>query len=141
MNTTYKRSLVTMILFGALFFYIVFSFAIIGPTDYLTTRLNRVINSIVILIAMLGFGFTLLVTNKSSNIIDERDILIQKKATSIGMMLTAIGIFLLTIFLFVKNEDIGFVNVSWMWVIAYGTFSFSYFITSTAMIVLYNKED
>ena len=57
------------------------------------------------------------------------------------MMLTAIGIFLLTIFLFVKNEDIGFVNVSWMWVIAYGTFSFSYFITSTAMIVLYNKED
>ncbi len=141
MNTTYKRSLITMILFGILFFYIVISFAVIGPEDYLSTRLNRVINSIVIILAMIGFGLSMLLTNKSSNIVDERDTLIQKKATSTGMMLTGMFVFLVTIFLFVKNENTGTVYVSWMWVIAYGTFSFSYFVTSTVMIVLYNKED
>ena len=141
MNTTYKRSLVTMILFGILFFYIVLSFAIIGPDDYLSTRLNRVINSVVIAIVMLGFLYMILVTNKKSNIIDERDLVLQKKATSIGMMLTGILVFIITIFLYVQNEDLGTVNVSWMWVIAYGTFSFSYFITSASMIVLYNKDE
>ncbi len=141
MTTTYKRSLVTMILFGILFFYIVISFAIIGPDDYLSTRLNRVINSIVILIVMLGYVYMVLATNKVSNIIDERDILLQKKATSVGMMLTAMFVFTITILLFVQNEDIGTVKVSWMWIIAYGTFSFSYFVTSTTMIVLYNKVE
>ncbi len=141
MNTTYKGSLITMMLFGILFFYIVISFAIIGPDDYLSTRLNRVVNSLVILIVMLGFGYMILVTNKKSNIIDERDILLQKKATSVGLMLTGIIVFLITIFLFIENEDIGYVNVSWMWVIAYGTFSFSYFVTSTAMVVLYNRDE
>lgn len=141
MTTTYKRSLITMILFGILFFYIVISFSIIGPEDYLSTRLNRVVNSIIIFLVIFGFGLTMLITNKTSNIIDERDILIQKKATSRGMMLTGIFVFLITMYLFVQNEDLGTVNVSWMWVIAYGTFSFSYFVTSTAMIVLYNRED
>ena len=83
----------------------------------------------------------LLLTNKKSNIVDERDMLNQKKATSVGMMFTGILVFLITIFLYIQNEDIGTVNVSWMWVIAYGTFSFSYFVTSTTMIVLYNKEN
>ncbi len=141
MNTTYKRSLVTMILFGILFFYIIFSFAIIGSDDYLSTRPNRVINSLVILIVMLGIDYTMLVTNKKSNFIDERDILLQKKATSVGMMLTGILVFLVTIILFIQNEDLGTVNVSWMWVIAYGTFSFSYFVTSTVMIILYNRDE
>ena len=141
MSTTYKRSLITMILFGLLFFYIVISFAIIGPEDYLSTRLNRVINSIIIVIAMLGFGLAMLVTNKKSNIVDERDMLIQKKATSTGMILTIMLLFLVSIYLFVKNEDLGTVYVSWMWVIAYGTFSFSYFITSMSMIVLFNREE
>ena len=104
MNTTYKRSLVTMILFGILFFYIVLSFAIIGPADYLSTRLNRVANSVVIVIVMLGFLYMILVTNKKSNIIDERDLLLQKRATSIGMMLTGIFVFLITIILYIQNE-------------------------------------
>ena len=141
MNTTYKRSLITMILSGILFFYIVISFSIIGPEDFLSTRLNRVINSIIIFLAMIGFGVSMLLTNKSSNIVDERDTLIQKKATSTGMMLTCIFVFIITMYLFVQNEDLGTVNVSWMWVIAYGTFSFSYFVTSTVMILLYNRED
>ena len=141
MTTTYKRSLITMILFGILFFYIVISFLVIGPEDYLSTRLNRVTNSIIIFLVILGFGLTMLITNKASNIVDERDTLIQKKATSTGMMLTGIFVFLITMYLFVQNEDLGTVNVSWMWVIAYGTFSFSYFVTSAVMIVLYNRED
>jgi hypothetical protein len=130
-----------MILSGILFFYIVISFSIIGPEDFLSTRLNRVINSIIIFLAMIGFGVSMLLTNKSSNIVDERDTLIQKKATSTGMMLTCIFVFIITMYLFVQNEDLGTVNVSWMWVIAYGTFSFSYFVTSTVMILLYNRED
>jgi hypothetical protein len=130
-----------MILFGILFFYIVISFLVIGPEDYLSTRLNRVTNSIIIFLVILGFGLTMLITNKASNIVDERDTLIQKKATSTGMMLTGIFVFLITMYLFVQNEDLGTVNVSWMWVIAYGTFSFSYFVTSAVMIVLYNRED
>ena len=59
-----------------------------------------------ILIVMLGFGLMMIFTNKKSNIVDERDILNQKKATSVGMMLTGILVFLITIFLFIQNEDI-----------------------------------
>lgn len=141
MNIGYKRSLVTMILFGILFVYICLSFAIIGPEDYLSTRLNRIVNSVLIAVVIIGFGFMMLVTNKKSNVVDERDLILQKRATSIGMMLTGILVFLVAIFLYVKNESLGVVDVSWMWVIAYGTFSFSYFVTSTAMIVLYNLDE
>jgi len=141
MNTTYKRSLITMILFGILFFYIVISFAIIGPEEYLTTTINTAINAIVVGMVMIGFGITMLITNKKSKVIDERDLIIQKKATSIGMMLTAMFVFIISMFIFVSNESTGLVYVSWMWVIAYGTFAFSYFITSTIMIVLFNKDE
>lgn len=141
MNTMYKRSFFTMVLFGILFIYICLSFAIIGPENYLNSKNFILIHSIIIGLVLIGFVIMLIKTKNGKSITDERDILLQKQATVSGMILTSIFVFVIAIILYETNRENGYVNVSWLWVIAYGTFSFSYFVTSAVLIYLYKKNE
>ena len=94
-----------------------------------------------IFIIMVSYYVMLLITGKQDRIIDERDILIQKQATSIGMTLTAMVILITAITLFVTNEDRGVVDVSWMWLFGFGTFAFTYFITSLMIVIIYKSDE
>ena len=141
MNVNYKRSIVTSILFGTLFFYLLAHFTIIGPLKFQTERIHMVIAAIVIMGAMVGFAIMLLLTKKKDKVFDERDQLIQKQASMIGLMLTSMFVFVFTIVLYVLNKDRGTIEVSWMWLIAYSTFSFAYFITSLLTVYFYKVDE
>jgi hypothetical protein len=141
MNVSYTRSVATSIIFGILFAFLVIFFAFIGPEDFLTRKLFIGVNAIVIFTAMLSFAIMLLLTNKKSNVIDERDYLIQKKSSTIGLVISLIYVFLLSIILFNIYRDEGSMNVSWAWFIAYSTFSFGYFITALIHVYFYKCEN
>jgi len=141
MNVNYKRSLITTILFGILFFYLIIHFAIIGPLEFQSTRLHMVISAAAILVVMVGFVIMLLLTHKKNRVFDERDQLIQKQASMVGLMLTSMFVFIFSIALFVINRDRGVIEVSWFWLIAYMTFAFAYFITSLITVYLYKVDE
>lgn len=141
MNKNYKRATYTMFLFGFLFFYLVIHFAIVGPADFQLDRINKLISAAVILVVMVLFAVMLIATNKKTHISDERDILFQKQASTIGLTVTGIFVFVLAITIFIINEDKRFVDVSWLWFIAYATFAFSYFSTSLILFILYKRDE
>ena len=141
MNVNYKRSLITTILYGILFFYLIIHFAIIGPLEFQSTRIHMFISAAVILAVMIGFAITLLMTQKKDKVFDERDQLIQKQASMIGLMLTSMFVFIFSLALFVINRDRGVVEVSWFWLVAYMTFAFTYFMTSLITVYLYKVDE
>lgn len=141
MNSMFKRSIFTTVLFGFLFFFFIIFFTIVGQKDFMTERIHNLINSLMIFIVMISYYIMLKVTGKQDRIIDERDFFIQKQATSIGMTITAMLILITAISLFVINEESGVVYVSWMWLFAFGTFAFTYFITSLLIVIIYKKND
>lgn len=140
MNVSFKRSIATTIIFGILFVFLVVYFSVVGPNDFMVGKVHMVVSAIVITAALLSFALMLLFTNKKGNLVDERDNLIQKKASSTGMVVSMMYVFLLSIILLVVYRDAGVVNVSWMWFIAYSTFAFAYFFTSLIHVYLYNYE-
>jgi hypothetical protein len=141
MNVSLKRSIATCIIFGILFLYLILFFSIIGPEKFLVKKIYTVISAVVIMLSMLSFALMLLFTNKKENVVDERDYVIQRKASSTGLLVSLIYVFILSITLFVVYRDNGTINVSWMWFIAYSTFAFGYFFTSLFHIYLYNYEN
>ena len=100
-----------------------------------------VISAMVILAAMLSFAIMLLMTQRKDRVFDERDQLIQKQSSMIGLLLTSMFVFIFSIALFVINRGRGTIEVSWMWLIAYLTFSFAYFITSLISVYLYKVDE
>ncbi len=141
MNVSYKRSLFTAIMFGVFFLFIVIYFIIVGPAAFLESKIHFIINAIAILITMSSFAIMLLLTNKRKNIVDERDRNIQIKASSTGLMLTSMYVFILSIVLFIIHRSDGFINVTWMWFVAYSTFAFAYFTTSLLNVYFYLYEE
>ncbi|MCK4552474.1 MAG: DUF2178 domain-containing protein [Tenericutes bacterium] len=140
MNKSYKRSLITCIIFGTLFFFLSIYFIIVGPNAFLANKIHFVINSIFVALAMISFTIMLLLTNNKEYIIDERDAHVQRKSYGVGLMISLIYVFLISIVLFIDNRNTGTVTSSWLWFIAYSTFAFSYFITSLIILYNYNRE-
>ena len=141
MNINYKRSIITTILFGILFFYLLFHFVIVGPLVFQSERIHMVISASVILAVMIGFFIMLLLTQKKDKIFDERDQLIQRQASMTGLMLTSMFVFIFSIALYVINKDRGVIEVSWVWLIAYMTFAFAYFMTGLITVYLYKVDE
>jgi hypothetical protein len=140
MNTSYKRALTTSIIFGILFLFLTIYFVIIGPNEFLSNKIHFVINSIILAMTMIGYSLLLIFTNRKENIVDERDLFVQKKSYGTGLILSLMYVFIISIVLFITNRDIGTVSVSWLWFIAYSTFAFSYFITSFVIVYYYNRD-
>ena len=141
MNVNYKRSLITCALFGVLFFYLIFHFGLVGPKEFQDNSIHMFISAAAILATMIGFFIMLLLTQKKDKLFDERDQLIQKQASMIGLMLTSMFVFIFSIVLFVNYRDRGVLEVSWVWLIAYLTFAFAYFITSLLTVYLYKVDE
>ena len=141
MNLNIKKSLAVSVMFGFVFFFLIIYFAVVGPLEFQSGSIHIIISSIIILIAMLGLGIFLFIIRKEKLLFDERDQLIQKQASMLGLSLTSMFVFLLSIIIFVVNRDRGVVEVSWFWLVGYTTFSFSYFITSIITLYLYVVND
>jgi len=141
MNISYKRATHTTILFGFLFFFIVGYFIIIGPSAYLNNKLHFAINALAIFLVMSSFIVMLLLTNKKERIFDERDLLIQRKANSVGLLLTSMYVFILSIVLFIVFRQDIFVHITWFWFIAYSTFAFAYFSCSFLIVYFYRIDE
>jgi hypothetical protein len=140
MTITHKRALVTSILFGSLFVFLLVYFIIIGAESFTQEKIHFAITSSLIALAMIGYVILLASTNKKDNIIDERDNYVLKKSYGVGLVLSLMYVFLISIILFITNRNLGVINVSWLWFIGYSTFAFSYFITSFIILYYYNKE-
>jgi hypothetical protein len=137
----YKKSIVSTVLFGFLFFFFIIYFIVVGQESFMTKRIHNIITSSLILIVFSSYYVFLKMSSKKEQIVDERDLLIQKQATSIGMTITAMLIFITAITLFVLNEDRGVIDVSWMWLFAFGNFVFTYFITSLSILLIYKNNE
>jgi membrane-bound ClpP family serine protease len=59
----------------------------------------------------------------------------------IGLMLTSMFVFIFSIALYVINKDRGVIEVSWVWLIAYMTFAFAYFMTGLITVYLYKVDE
>ena len=140
MNTSFKRSLTTCIIFGILFVFLTLYFIIVGADSFLSNKIHFVINSVILAIAMVGYSVMLLFTNRKDKLVDERDYSVQKRSYGTGLILSLMYVFLISIILFMVNRDAGTINVSWLWFIAYSTFAFSYFITSFVILYYYNRD-
>jgi len=140
-NTNYKRSIATCFIFGSLFFFLILYFMIIGPVEFQNGSVHVAISSVVIFIAMTGFVIMRLLTNRKELLFDERDQLIQKQASMIGLSITAMFVFVFSIALFSAYRNLGVIEVSWLWLIAYSTFAFTYFITSLITVYLYKTNE
>lgn len=140
MNVSYQKSVFTSFIFGFSFLFIVCYFSIVGPNEYLHNKIHFLINSIVILLSLSSFAIMLLLTNKKEKVHDERDNYIQKKATSVGLLITALYVFSLSIVLFIIYRDDQYITVTWLWFIAYSTFAFTYFSTSLLNVYFYKVE-
>ncbi len=139
MNISYKRAIVTSAIFGTLFLFLVVYLAIVGPSRFLSEKIHFVVNSIVLVLAMIGYGGYLLRSNKNV-VIDERDTYLQKKSFGTSMILTLLYVFGLSMVLFIIYRDAETISVTWLWFIAYSTFAFSYFITSSMILLLYGRD-
>lgn len=140
MNITYKRAVITSLLFGVDFVLIFVLFFTVGLYGIKNFSYFLVSASILITITYVSYGFIVVSTNKKENVVDERDYHIMHKASTSAIILTLLYIFLFTIILFITNENEGNVNVYWLWLIAYSTFNFGYFIMSLLIVILYKKD-
>ena len=141
MNITQKKSIITCSIFGIMFFYLMAHFLIVGPNDFQTVKIHMLISKIIIFLGGASFIIMLILTKKKSNVFDERDELIQRKSSTSGLMFTGMFVFILSMVLYVYYSDKGSLEVAWVWLIAYSTFSFAYFITSLISVYLYVKDE
>lgn len=140
MNINQQRAKVTAIMFGCLFLVQAIYFIIVTPSGFLSNSIHYLINAIIFFVCIVSFSIYMKNTNKKENLIDERDLSIQKKSFGASLMITLVYVFLLCIILFTANNDFNFIPVSWLWFIAYSTFAFAYFVTSAIILFYYNKE-
>ena len=136
MNVSMKRSLFTTIIYGVLFLFLVIYFIAVGPEKFIEIKIHQVVCAVAFLTALASFFLMLLFTRKKSDIIDERDAFIQKRANTAGLLISLIYVFLLSIILFTVYRNEKVLSVSWMWFIAYSSFAFGYFITSLSHLYL-----
>ena len=68
--------------------------------------------------------------------IDERDKMIERRATEITAMLTLLTVFLVSIWLYDSNLEAGSVPVGWLFIMAYGTIVWVSFLHPVARLVL-----
>ncbi len=140
MNITRKRAKFTAFLFGGLFFFLVLYFVIVGSNRFLNNSIHYAINALVFVICFLVYAAYLKITNKKTHYVDERDTFIQKKSYGISLIIILMYVYLLCTILWVIYKDVNVIQVSWIWFIAYSTFAFAYFMTSSIILYHYNKE-
>lgn len=79
-------------------------------------------------------------SKKHGFIRDERDHYMQRKAGSAGFIITVLYIFILSISLYIKYENIGIMPIGWVWFIAYSTIAAANLSTGICSLIYYGKH-
>ena len=109
-----------------------------GPADYAEDGTRRALGG-----AFLAFGFfgTPLMQwwtrgRPGAVAADERDQAIGRRATTGGMVVVMLYVFVLSIGLWERHEDSGCVPVGWMWFLAYSTAAVGYLTPAVVSLLL-----
>lgn len=111
-------------------------------TDWGDNRLATVLLAVLIA-AGLGVDLFLRIYQRSKKhgfMRDERDHYMQGKAVSAGFLITILYIFILSISLYIKYENLGTMPVGWVWFIAYSTIIAANLSIGMCSLLYYRKH-
>jgi hypothetical protein len=143
MSQQKKRAVFTFLIWGsvmAAFSAIFFLWG--GPERYVLEKWRHVAGAVII---AAGYLFYLLMnfltrTRPGGDVDrDERDEGIRRQANSIAFVVVLVYVFALSIFLWERHQDEGFVPAGWMWFLAYST-SFAAFISSSVIALILESK-
>ena len=140
MTQARKRAIFTFLIWGS----VMAAFAVIfflgeGPEEYHTERWKRVAGAAIIAFGYLSYGLMLFLTRNRPGShgvsSDERDEDIRRRANATAYIFVLIYVFALSIFLWERHQESGFVPVGWMWFLAY-SMSFLAFMSSSVIALI-----
>jgi hypothetical protein len=143
MTQARKRAVFTFLIWGSVMaaFSVIF-FLGEGPERYALERWRRLAGA-----AIIAGGYILYIlmnfltrTRPGGDVDrDERDEGIRMRANAVAFVVVLVYVFALSIFLWERHQDGGFVPVGWMWFLAYST-SFAAFISSSVIALILESK-
>jgi hypothetical protein len=111
-----------------------------GPATYADDPPRRLVGAIFLAAGIFGNPLMRFLTRSKPGAArvfqDERDEKLGAKATSFGLVVVAMGVFLANIALWDGYEEAGSVPVGWMWILAYGTLILTHLVPALAFLAL-----
>jgi hypothetical protein len=135
-----KRAAFTSLIWGST----MAAFAVIffiggGPEQYALEKWRRISGAAIIAFGYASYWLMLFLTRvrRGARAVgsDERDEGIRTRANGIAFVIVLIYVFALSIFLWDRHQESGFVPVGWMWFLAYST-SFAAFLSSSVIALI-----
>lgn len=144
MTQARKRAIFTFLIWGSVMaaFSVIF-FLWAGPERYHMDRWRRVVGAAIIAFGYLSYWLMLFLTRTRHGAqgiaSDERDEKIKRHANATAFIIVLVYVFALSIFLWDRYLESGFVPVGWMWFLAY-SMSFAAFISSSAIALVLESK-
>jgi hypothetical protein len=143
MTQARKRAIFTFIIWGS----VMAAFSAIfflggGPERYALEKWRRLAGAAIIAGGYIFFMLmNFLTRTRSGGDVgrDERDEGIRMRANASAFVVVLIYVFVLSIFLWERHQDGGFVPVGWMWFLAYST-SFAAFLSSSVIALILESK-
>jgi len=140
MTQPQRRSFWTLIIWGivALAFLMLF-FAAGGPNSWALDGWRPQFTAAVFLLGFVAFWIVLYSTRNTPGGQDERDALVQAKASSTALVVVVTYVFLTSVSLYAAYESHNSVPAGWLWFIAYTTFLLAWISGSAASLYHYYR--
>ena len=143
MSQQRKRAIFTFVIWGS----VMAAFSAIfflggGPERYVLEKWRHVAGAVIIAVGYFSYLLmNFLTRTRPGRGIgrDERDEGIRKQANSVAFIVVLVYVFALSIFLWERHQDEGFVPAGWMWFLAYST-SFAAFISSSVIALILESK-
>jgi len=114
-----------------------------GPEDFAGDSIRILVVALSVGFGFLGYVLMLNLTRKktSSETMhqDERDQEIARRANGAALVLVLAFIFILSMILFIRFQDLGVLPVGWLWFLAYFTGCFGYIVHAASTLFLYKE--
>lgn len=107
-----------------------------GPTEWGMDPSRRFLSALCLAAGYIGFYVIQWRTRRNKQ--DEREVLINLKASQVGMVVVLIYVFLFCISLYTYYEKVSVMPSSWLWFLAYSTVSLAY-IANSAFYLLFDR--
>jgi len=144
MNKNQKRSLYTLLIWSVVAAIFVPLFFINGGADTWGIDSRRfIVSTSFLIVGYISFFVMLALTRgkKGSDVErDERDTLINRKASEITLTVVTGYVFLTCIVLYTIYEKINFIPRGWMWFLGYTCIFTGYIAYSTINLILYSSK-
>jgi uncharacterized membrane protein len=144
MTKARKRAIFTFLIWGPVMaaFSVIF-FLGEGPEGYYLETWRRTAGGIIIAVGYFSYGLMLFLTRtrpRTQGVVsDERDVNIRRRANATAYVIVLVYVFALSIFLWDRHQESGFVPVGWMWFLAY-SMSFAAFISSSVIALILESK-